>query len=322
MSQPSWSTVAVRETAVYVRRARPLRLDPSVMSHAHDMSAALPADGSFLEPDVHGVHLRPLVSLAEYHACVDVQVAVWGAEFSDIVPASVLQVATHIGGILLGALADDTLLGFVFGLTGVRDDEIVHWSHMLGVRADARGMGIGRRLKEYQRALLAQHGIAREFWTFDPLQARNAHLNINRLGVRIIDYVVDMYGSMGSPLHFGVATDRLIVECATNATPKSTPTTGAMIEQLRRAPMLTPVPRPGDVVFQGESPTAVLLEIPVDVERLTAEAPDALHQWRAATRTNFQWAFLHGYRVAALHRDRVAGRAFYVLRRDMPAAAK
>lgn len=286
------------------------------MSHAHDFSSTLPADRTFDEPDAHGVQLRPLVSLAEYHACVDLQIAVWGAEFSDIVPASMLKVATHVGGIIVGALAGDALLGFVFGLTGVRDDEIVHWSHMLGVRADAREMGIGRRLKEYQRATLARRGIAREFWTFDPLQARNAHLNVNRLGVRIIDYVVDMYGSMGSPLHFGVATDRLIVECATGARPKSTPVPGPVIEQYGRAPILTPEPRPGDVVFQGESPTIVLLEIPADVERVTAESAEALSRWRLATRTHFQWAFLHGYRVTALHRDRVASRAFYVLRRD------
>jgi predicted GNAT superfamily acetyltransferase len=253
---------------------------------------------------------------------VALQTAVWGSGFSDIVPASVLQVSTHVGGILLGAMRDDTLLGFVFGLTGVRDDEVVHWSHMLGVRPDAREMGIGRRLKEYQRATLASRGIAREFWTFDPLQARNAHLNVNRLGVRVIDYVVDMYGSMGSPLHFGVATDRLIVECSTGVRAKSTPVPSPVAESYGRSPILTPEPRPGDVVFQGESPTAVLLEIPADVERVTAESPDALGRWRAATRTHFQWAFLHGYRVTALHRDRIAGRAFYVLRRDVASAAK
>jgi predicted GNAT superfamily acetyltransferase len=286
------------------------------MSHAHDLSATLPTDRSFDEPDAQGVQLRPLASIAEYQACVALQVAVWGAEFSDIVPASMLQVATHVGGILVGALAGDALLGFVFGLTGVRDNEIVHWSHMLGVRTDAREMGIGRRLKEYQRATLAGRGIAREFWTFDPLQARNAHLNVNRLGVRVIDYVVDMYGSMGSPLHFGVATDRLIVECSTGARAKSTPAPGPVIEQYGRAPILTPEPRPGDVVFQGDAPPIVLLEIPADVERLTAEAGDALARWRLATRTHFQWAFLHSYRVTALHRDRVASRAFYVLRRD------
>ncbi|MGH7619708.1 MAG: hypothetical protein ACREPM_21040, partial [Gemmatimonadaceae bacterium] len=198
----------------------------------------------------------------------------------------------------------------------------VHWSHMLGVRPDAREMGIGRRLKEYQRAMLARRGVAREFWTFDPLQARNAHLNVNRLAVRVIDYVVDMYGSTGSPLHFGVATDRLIVECATGAQTKTTPPSGATLEQYGRAPILTPEPRPGDIVFQGESPTVVLLEIPADVERVTAQAPEALERWRTATRMHFQWAFLHGYRVTALHRDRLAARAFYVLRRDAQSAGK
>jgi predicted GNAT superfamily acetyltransferase len=292
------------------------------MSHAHDLSATLPADPSFDQPDAHGVQLRPLVSMADYHACVALQIAVWGGEFSDIVPASMLQVAAHVGGVLLGALADDTLLGFVFGLTGVRNDEIVHWSHMLGVRAEAREMGIGRRLKEYQRAALAHRGIRREFWTFDPLQAKNAHLNVNRLGVRVIDYVVDMYGSMGSPLHFGVATDRLIVECSTDARARPTPAPSLALEQLARSPILTPEPRPGDVIFQGESPVAVLLEIPGDMERVTSEGPDALSRWRLATRTHFQWAFLHGYRVSALHRDRLASRAFYVLRREPHAGGK
>lgn len=291
------------------------------MSHAHDLSASLPTDRSYDEPDANGVHLRPLISAAEYQACVALQIAVWGAEFSDIVPASMLQVAAHVGGVLLGAVARDALIGFVFGLTGVRDDEIVHWSHMLGVRPDAREMGIGRRLKEYQRATLANRGITREFWTFDPLQAKNAHLNINRLGVRVIDYVVDMYGSMGSPLHFGVATDRLIVECATGTRARATPAPSPALEQIGRAPILTPEPRTGDTVFQGESPTTVLLEIPADVEAVSAQSADALGRWRLATRTHFQWAFLHGYRVAALHRDRMAARAFYVLRRD-PIAGK
>jgi len=292
------------------------------MSHAHDLSATLPADPSFDQPDAHGVHLRPLVSMADYHACVALQTAVWGREFSDIVPASMLQVSSHVGGLLVGALAEDQLLGFVFGLTGVRNDEIVHWSHMLGVRSDAREMGIGRRLKEYQRAALARHGVQREFWTFDPLQAKNAHLNVNRLGVRVIDYVVDMYGSMGSPLHFGVATDRLIVELATDSRPRTTPAPGLALEQVARSPILTPEPRPGDVIFQGESPAAVLLEIPADMEQVTAQGTEALGRWRQATRTHFQWAFLHGYRVAALHRDRLASRAFYVLRREPHTGAK
>ncbi|MGH7619185.1 MAG: hypothetical protein ACREPM_18340, partial [Gemmatimonadaceae bacterium] len=69
------------------------------MSHAHDLSATLSRDTSFDEPDAHGVQLRPLVSLPEYHACVDLQAAVWGAEFSDIIPASMLKVAAHVGGV-------------------------------------------------------------------------------------------------------------------------------------------------------------------------------------------------------------------------------
>ena len=93
----------------------------------------------------------------------------------------------------------------------MRDGKPIHWSHMLGVREDVRGMGVGRHLKEMQRAELARRGITRVLWTFDPLQARNAHLNFNRLGVRLIDYVENMYGITASPLHHGLATDRLVV---------------------------------------------------------------------------------------------------------------
>src|SRR5581483_1880673 len=192
-------------------------------------------------------------------------------------------------------------------------DEIVHWSHMLGVRRDAREMGVGRRLKEYQRAMLASRGIAREFWTFDPLQAKNAHLNINRLGVRVIDYVVDMYGSMGSPLHFGVPTDRLIVECSTGARGRVSPVTGPAAAAVAQTPILTPFMQPGDPGAQGESPGIVRIEVPGDVEFVP---PETLSQWRLGTRTHFQWAFLRGYRVVGLMRDPASSRAFYVLARD------
>ena len=84
------------------------------------------------------VSIRPLASLEDFHACVDLQSDVWGPDFSDIVPASLLQVATYVGGIALGAFTTQgELVGFLFGLTGVEKGEIVHWSHLLGVRDDA-----------------------------------------------------------------------------------------------------------------------------------------------------------------------------------------
>jgi len=283
--------------------------------HLRDSSTPHDTTAPVLDAGGEDVVLRPLVSQDEYQACVALQVDVWGVEFSDIIPASMLQVAAHVGGLVIGAFAGDALLGFVFGLTGVKNDEIVHWSHMLGVRVDAREMGIGRRLKEYQRSTLARRGVKREFWTFDPLQARNAHLNLTRLGVRVIDYVVNMYGDTGSPLHFGMATDRLIVECSTTSVGDSTPAAGVPSSRAERLPILTSVPRPGDAQLNGDRPAMAMIEIPADARGAAAQSPEAMVAWRMATRAHFQWAFLNGYRVTALHRDRTDERAFYVISR-------
>src|SRR5439155_9004142 len=158
------------------------------------------------------VCLRLLSSVDDCRACVELQRDVWGWDQADIVPATLLHVVDYVGGLVAGAFDPNSiLLGFVFGITGIRDGEIVHWSHMLGVREAARNMGVGRMLKEYQRRVLAERGVARIYWTFDPLQAKNAYFNLNRLGAHVVEYVPDMYGVTGSPLHLGLATDRLVV---------------------------------------------------------------------------------------------------------------
>ena len=286
-----------------------------MLPHTRDLSA--PHDGATAfaesaERHPAGASFRRLSSLEDFQACVALQKEVWGDAFTDSVPASILQVASHIGGVILGAFHGDLLIGFVFGMTGVRDGEIVHWSHMLGVRTAAREHGIGRQLKELQRAELARHGIAREFWTFDPLQARNAHLNVNRLGVRVTDYAVNMYGSTDSPLHLGMATDRLIVELDTAAAPRGVP--DGVVAPAARLPVLSPATRPEDPHVDGERPPRALIEIPWDLQN-GGMTPEALLRWRMATREHFQWSFLHGYRVTALHRDRAASRAFYLIER-------
>ena len=164
------------------------------------------------------ITVRPDHGRAECQACVALQHEIWGDD--DAAPASVLQVVSHVGGIVAGAFAaDDELLGFVFGLPAFMDGTLAHWSHVLGVRESARNAGVGRLLKEYQRRELARRGIDRMYWTYDPLVAKNAHLNLNLLGARVVEYVRDMYGTTASPLHNGLATDRLIVVCDTGLHP-------------------------------------------------------------------------------------------------------
>lgn len=262
-----------------------------------------------------GLIYRPLATPEDAAACFELQGEVWGRTF-DRVPASLLRVATGIGGLAIGAFDDaGTLVGFVFSLAGLHNGEPIHWSHMLAVREAVRGTGVGRHLKEMQRSVLARRGITRVLWTFDPLQARNAHLNFNRLGVSLLDYVENMYGITASPLHHGIATDRLIVMLPTTAVVAGRAASNWSGNTNGTVPVLTPFPRNGDIQVDLDDtavPT-VLIEIPADLQQVIATTPDVAGTWRLATRANFQSALRRGYRVTGLRRDLTTNRAFYTL---------
>jgi predicted GNAT superfamily acetyltransferase len=259
------------------------------------------------------VVIRPLASLADYRACVELQREIWGDAF-EVVPAAILQVSAHVGGVALGAFhANGQLAGFVFGLTGVEGGRIIHWSHILGVRPDMRNAGIGRALKEYQRQELERRHIGEMYWTYDPLIAKNAHFNLNVLGARVVRYAPDMYGETASPLHHGLATDRLVVVYDTARPPRDASANLALDDAC--TPVLTARPQPGDPALPpgGEPAPRARIEVPADFAQLLADAPAEARAWHVATRKHFQWALTHGYTVTGLHRDPVSSRCFYML---------
>ena len=284
----------------------PLDLDPT-------LSSGVSGTGTGVATERHGGYTyRPITTAEDAVACFELQGEVWGSSF-DRVPATLIRILTSIGGLAIGAFDDTgTLVGFVFSLAGMQNGEPIHWSHMLGVREDVRGHGVGRHLKEMQRAEVARRGIARVLWTFDPLQARNAHLNFNRLGVRLLDYVENMYGITQSPLHAGLATDRLVVmltaKGATAEGPRLNGANGAL-------PVLTPFPRAGDITVDLEDTDVpgVLIEIPTDLQQVIAATPELATTWRMATRGSFVRAIRRGYQVTGLRRDLTTNRAFYTL---------
>lgn len=283
-------------------------VDPSPLASVPDAPPATRVAGGAT------VRIRPLISVEDGHACVELQRHVWGWDRADVVPATLLHIVDYVGGLAAGAFDQHgTLLGFVFGISGVRDRQLVHWSHMLGVRETARNMGVGRMLKEYQRATLAALGITKIYWSFDPLMAKNAYFNLNRLGATVVDYVPDMYGTTDSPLHYGLATDRLVV-CleATNGAPA--PLTPPAHQ---RAPILTAFPRPGDVTMSvGErNPDTALIEIPADVLEVMNRSRAIAHTWRLTVRDHFQWALSRGYVISGVHASAPDGRVFYVVSR-------
>ena len=142
-----------------------------------------------------GIELRSLNSDADYEAAIDLQRQTWGTRFEDTVPSTILMISQKMSGVLVGAFDEDgRMLGFLYGLSGFRYGRRAHWSHMLAVAREARGRGLGRELKVFQRELLLPLGVETVYWTYDPLVARNANLNLNRLGALPVEYVVHMYG--------------------------------------------------------------------------------------------------------------------------------
>ena len=150
--------------------------------------------------------------MEDYDACVELQKQVWGYDERDIIPSRVFVVARKIGGQIIGAFDGDQLIGFAFSIPGYRNGHSYFHSHMLAVDAGYRNLGLGQRLKLAQREDALNRGIELLEWTFDPLEIKNAHLNINKLGAIVRRYVPNQYGDLSSALQAGLPSDRLIAE--------------------------------------------------------------------------------------------------------------
>jgi len=255
----------------------------------------------------------------DYAQCVELQQLTWGRTFNDVVPESVIKVSQKIGSVAAGAFTPEgRMLGFVWGISGFRDRRPAHWSHMLAVRPEAQGLGLGRELKRYQRELLLELGVEVMFWTFDPLVARNANLNLNSLGAVVDEYVENMYGSdSGSDLHSGLGTDRWIARWELRA-PAPGPADGT--PDLSGIPSVNSdvarPPAPAPLTFDLPLERRVRVEIPADIQEVKARSREEGWQWRLGTRRAFQWYLGKGYRVTRFFREPRTQRYFYVVERS------
>lgn len=260
-----------------------------------------------------GVRISSADDPVSCRAVEELQREVWGQPDRAVVPAEQIRAVVHNGGMLLLAHEDDTLIGFCYAFVGVEEDRPIWCSHMLAVRRPWRSKGVGRALKQGQRALARERGISKITWTFDPLQARNAYLNLHRLGAYARRYFVDHYGAMDDDINRGTPTDRLLAEwpvadAARPARPGARPwilpaTTGAGVT------------RPGELDAGHAAGDGGLIAVPSDVDALRRAATDATAQWRLALRDALQASFAAGLTAVDVERDAGPGIAAYVLAR-------
>jgi predicted GNAT superfamily acetyltransferase len=166
--------------------------------------------------------IRKCSGFEEYDACVRLQTDIWGYDVRDAIPLREFIVIEHIGGQIIGAFDlarsdapggdGPSMIGFAMAMPGVREGKAYLHSHMLAVQPEYRNSGVGRKLKLAQREDALARGITKMEWTFDPLEIKNAYLNIVRLGVVVHSYTPNFYGVFSSRLQAGLQTDRLHAE--------------------------------------------------------------------------------------------------------------
>ncbi|MGA2349646.1 MAG: GNAT family N-acetyltransferase [Terracidiphilus sp.] len=245
------------------------------------------------------IAIRTCSGADELEACVQLEIETWGMDAWEIFPRKAFLLAQKIGGQVIGAFdteisgatregGPESLIGFVLSWPGVKtcDGEprpYLH-SHMLAVRNGYRNRGIGAQLKREQRIEALARGVRQMEWTFDPLEIKNAYLNIHKLGATVFRYEVDFYGVSSSRLQGGLPTDRLVAEWQLDS------------------------PRV-EAVLKGHPAAAHVI-----AERI--RVPASIYQWKATeadraralavqleNRSKFQQAFAEGLAVVGFTQD-------------------
>jgi predicted GNAT superfamily acetyltransferase len=271
------------------------------------------------------VIIRPLETIDDCRQVANLERIVWGyTDAEDVVPPPVLIVSIKRGGILLGAFDDrGAMRGFVYSIPGIKNGRLVQWSHMLGVVPGARDAGLGATLKLAQRDAALAMGIDLIEWTYDPLQAMNAHLNFAKLGVVVEEYEENIYGESSSPLHRGTPTDRFVAEWRLRE-PHVERRIAAIGQPTVRdssvaaAPVVNPSALVGEWLAPGEGNLSlddrrILVEIPVGFGEMQQHDPSRALDWRLATRAIFQSYFARNYRAVDFFLSREARRGHYLL---------
>jgi predicted GNAT superfamily acetyltransferase len=238
------------------------------------------------------MQIRPLASVDEFRAAERFQEEVWSFDPREVTPLSELVTAAREGGLVLGAFDPaGRMVGLVYGWVGRRAGKFYHFSRLAGVAADQRDSGLGMQLKLEQRRWALDQGFDLICWTFDPLQSRNAHFNLMKLGAICREYLVNLYGQNNSRFNRGLETDRFLAEWWI-ASPRVLRRVGGQI------------PEPA-----GERE----VEIPAQIDAVRERDLEEARGWRERTRAELVDALGKGYVVTGLARRQ--GRSFLTLQK-------
>ena len=270
------------------------------------------------------VEIRDLTTIEEFRQVVVLEQAIWGyTDTADLVTVPVFIFTVHRGATLLGAVEPSgRMVGFAYAVMGMKDRRPMQWSHMAGVLQEFRG-GLGYRLKLAQRERALSQGLDLIEWTFDPLQAMNAHFNFAKLGCVADEYAANFYGESTSALHRGTPTDRLvaswrIAEAHVVRRVEQATALRARSHDVSAAPIVNPTGLDGQwrtvtTIDLSRDDRRVWIEIPTGFTEMQQQAPDRALQWRMDLRQMFQAYFAKGYRAVDFVLQRENGFGRYLL---------
>jgi len=280
------------------------------------------------------IQIRDLTSIDEFRQVVELEKTIWGyTDQGDLVTVPVFIFTVHRGATLVGAFDHSSLetgpgrmVGFAYAVVGMKTGKPMMWSHMAGVLPEFRG-GLGLRLKLAQRDRALAQGYDLIEWTFDPLQAMNAHFNFAKLGGVVEEYAPDFYGASTSVLHHGTPTDRIVLSWKI--------TTPHVVRRIEHASVALRVkshevaeaPIANTTVMEGEWRTTkkidltikerrLWIEIPTGFTEMLQRSPERALAWRMDVRQMFEDYLAKGYRAVDFVLQREAGFGRYLLAKD------
>lgn len=257
------------------------------------------------------IQVRECTTIEEFDSCVALQREAFGLPDLEISPRRHLIVSRQAGGWTLAAFAGERMVGFVHHLAAVRpDNEVYGYSHMMAVAKDYQNKGIGARLKWAQREKALSEGRTFIKWTWDPMQSRNAHFNLNRLGVTVDSYIDNFYGTdyFADPTQAeedlpGLQSDRLLARWELNA-PRVEALGSGLMPTIEAAPVAS-------------------VEIPAEWSALVKRDTQRAREVQACVRSEFKKLFAEGLVCKALERgDQVSRYLLFEPQKDTQTTTK
>ncbi|WP_152657125.1 GNAT family N-acetyltransferase [Oceanobacillus sp. CFH 90083] len=263
------------------------------------------------------IQYKELKTMAEMEQMQELEGRVWGMA---TIPTHQTLTATKNGGIMVGAYADDDLVGFSYGFAGFDNGKSYLCSHMLGIDQEYRSRGIGEMLKQKQRELAIEKGYDMMKWTYDPLETRNAYLNLTKLNGICDTYIENCYGNMQDGFNKGLPSDRFeihwhlkspyVVEKQSINTEKPTALNTLSFNQ-EGLPVFTKEVEPPQLTEYSYS-----ISVPKDFQGLKAASQELALDWRLKTRELFQKLFQAGYAAVRLKTYEDYGKYIFI-RKDI-----